>query len=285
MLDKYSVLMSIYYKENPDFFIESIESILRQTLKPDQIVIVKDGKLTNDLNNVIRKYTIEYPTLFTIVELKNNVGLGLALNKGLTECRNELVARMDTDDISISNRCELQVNEFLKNKQLSIVGSNIYEFYDNPSNIISLRIVPEKHEDILKFSRRRSPFNHPTVMYKRSSVLGCGGYHDVKRKEDLDLFGRMLNQGCITMNISKPLLYYRSNENSFKRRKNWENCKSYIMVIYDFWKKGYSNTYDLIFVIISQMVIFLSPLWFLKILSNLFLRKKPKYLKNEEDHD
>lgn len=273
---KYSVLMSLYYKENPEFLKLSIESMLNQSIKPDQIVVVKDGKLTEELDKVVEYYISMEPSLFTVVTLDKNLGLGLALNEGLKKCSNELVARMDTDDISVKDRCELQVEEFLKDKKLSIVGSMINEFYDNPNNIVSSRIVPTKHEDILKFSRRRSPFNHPTVMYKKSEVLACGGYHDVKRKEDIDLFGRMLNQGYIAMNIDKPLLLFRSNQDNYKRRKSWSNCKSYISVIYDFWKKGYSGTSDLLIVIIGQIVMFLSPVWLLKILSNKFLRGRTK---------
>jgi glycosyltransferase involved in cell wall biosynthesis len=271
---KYSVLMSLYYKENPEFLRLSIESMLAQTLKPDEIVIVKDGILTEELDRIIEYYVLKNPNLFTIVPLKQNLGLGLALNEGLKKCRNEIVARMDTDDISLDIRCELQMEEFANNSQLSIVGSLINEFYDEPNNIVSSRVVPTEHEDILKFSRRRSPFNHPTVMYKKSAVLGCeGGYHDVRRKEDIDLFGRMLNQGHIARNIDKPLLLFRSNEDNFKRRKSWENCKSYIAVIYDFWKKGYSSIFDLLIVSVGQLIMYFSPLWLLKIISNSFLRK------------
>lgn len=274
MDNKYSVLMSVYHKENPDFLKLSIESMLSQTIQPDQIVIVKDGPLNIDLNNIIDTYFTKNPNLFTIVNLEKNLGLGPALNEGLKKCRNELVARMDTDDISLENRCEVQLEEFKKNNNLSIVGAMINEFYDDPTNIVSSRAVPTNHEDILKFSRRRSPFNHPTVMYRKSSVLGCGGYHDVKRKEDIELFGRMLNEGCISMNIDNALLLFRSNEDNLKRRKSWDNCKSYIAVIYDFWKKDYSGTNDLIFVIIAQLVMFLSPVWLLKIISDSLLRKK-----------
>lgn len=270
---KYSVLMSIYHKEKPDFFIQSIESMLRQTIKPDEIVIVKDGPLTPDLDKIIDDYTHKMPELFTIVPLDKNMGLGLALNEGLKICRNELVARMDTDDISLENRCELQLKAFERNPRLCIVGTWTNEFYDEPSNIVSSRIVPEKHEDIMKFSRRRSPFNHPTVMYRKSSVLNCGGYKDILRKEDIDLFVRMLHNNCLSMNIPKPLLLFRSNEDNFKRRKTWVNCKSYISVIYRFWRKGYSSFFDLLFVIISQLTMFLSPVWLLKIISNKLLRK------------
>lgn len=271
---KYSVLMSVYYKEKAEYLTECIESMLRQTIKPDEIVIVKDGPLTQELDRVIDKYVNIAPELFTVVPLKKNIGLGLALNEGLKKCRNDLVARMDSDDIALDNRCELQLKEFIKNPRLCIVGTWTCEFYDDPHNIVTYRVVPEKHEDILKFSRRRSPFNHPTVMYRKSAVLKCGGYRNILRKEDIDLFVRMLHNGCLSMNIQEPLLLFRSNEDNFKRRKNWINCKSYIMVIYRFWRSGYSSLFDLIFVIISQILMFISPIWLLKIISNRFLRKK-----------
>lgn len=265
--------MSVYYKEDPEYLIMSIDSMLNQSLQPDEIVIVKDGKLNNELDRVINDYLSSHPNQFTIVSLVENVGLGLALNEGLKVCRNELVARMDSDDISLINRCELQIIEFMKNKELSIVGTMTDEFYDEPTNVVTSRIVPTKHEDILKFSRRRSPFNHPTVMYKKSDVISCGGYRDIIRKEDIDLFVRMLNQGYIGMNINKSLLLFRSNEDNFRRRKSWDNCKNYINVIHSFWKMGYSGTSDLVFVTIAQLVMFFSPVWLLKFLSNSFLRK------------
>jgi glycosyltransferase involved in cell wall biosynthesis len=271
---KYSVLMSVYYKEDPRYLKTSINSMLDQTLKPDQIIIVKDGKLTIELDEVINEFLLAHPILFTIVTLEKNIGLGLALNKGLNVCRNELVARMDSDDISLNNRCELQVDEFMKNNDLTIVGTMTNEFYDEPNNIVSSRIVPTEHSEILKFSRRRSPFNHPTVMYKKHAVLKCGGYHDIRRKEDIDLFVRMLNSGCVSMNINKALLLFRSNVDNFERRKSWENCTSYIAVVYGFWKKGYSGIIDLTVVTLGQIVMFLSPVWLLKLLSNWLLRKK-----------
>lgn len=276
METKYSVLMSVYNKENPDYLKASIESMLAQTLKPDQIVIVKDGKLTDELNRVIDKYVSDNPDLFTIVELENNVGLGKALDIGLQKCRNELVARMDSDDISLPNRCEIQVKTFMENPELSIVGTMVDEFYDDPNNIVSSRVVPTKHEDIVKFVRRRSPFNHPSVMFKKSEVIRCGGYGDVPRKEDFDLFSRMINAGCRGYNINKSLLLYRTNKDNFKRRKSWINCKSYITTQYKIWKRGHCSIIDLFVVSVAQLIIFLSPMWLFKWISNTFLRKKVK---------
>ncbi|AOR24752.1 glycosyltransferase [Clostridium taeniosporum] len=272
--NKYSVLMSVYKNENPKYFKLSIESMINQTLKPNEIVIVKDGALTKELNEIINNFEIKYPNLFTIVNLKNNVGLGKALNEGLKKCKNELVARMDTDDISIDKRCELQIKEFENNNKLSIVGTIIDEFYDKPTDIISSRVVPINHEDILKFSRRRNPFNHPTVMYKKSEVLSCGGYGDYRRNQDFDLFVRMLNSGYVAKNINKSLLLFRANKDNLKRRKSWTKCRSNISMMHDFWKKGYSGLIDLFIVATSQIVVFISPIWLFQWISDTYLRKK-----------
>ncbi len=272
--NKYSVLMSVYKNENPKYFKLSIESMINQTLKPNEIVIVKDGELTIELNEVINNFEINYPNLFTIVNLKNNVGLGKALNEGLKKCKNELVARMDTDDISVDKRCELQIKEFKNNNNLSIVGTIIDEFYDKHTDIISSRVVPINHEDILKFSRRRNPFNHPTVMYKKSKVLSCGGYGDYRRNQDFDLFVRMLNSGYVAKNINKSLLLFRANKDNLKRRKSWTKCRSNISMMYDFWKKGYSGLSDLFIVAASQIVVFISPMWLFQLISDKYLRKK-----------
>ena len=273
MGEEYSVLMSIYYKENPEFFKVSIESMLNQTLKPEQIVIVKDGKLTEKLDAIINEYTSAHPSLFTIVSLDKNVGLGLALNEGLKVCRNELVARMDTDDISLPERCELQVQEFIKKDKLCIVGTMIDEFIDDPNIIVSSRIVPTNHEEILKFSKRRNPFSHPSVMYKKSAVLEVGGYKDYRRNQDMDLFVTMINNGCTSMNIDKSLLLFRDNEDHAKRRKSWSKCSSNITIPYKFWRQGYSDFNDFLFVMLSQVVIFVAPVWFVKWLSKKYLRK------------
>lgn len=269
----YSVLMSVYVNERPDFLKMSIESMLTQSLKPEEIVLVKDGPLTEELNDILDSYKGSYPNLFTIVTLNQNVGLGKALNEGLKACRNELVARMDTDDISVKDRCEVQVGEFMANKNLSIIGSHIDEFFETPDSIVSSRKVPLTHKEILKFSRRRNPFNHPTVMYKRSEVLNIGGYGDFRRNQDLELFVRMLNNGHTGKNIDKSLLLFRANEDNLKRRKSWVKCKSYIDMVYGFWKKGYSSFLDFLIVAISQVIVLIAPLRFLEWLSSRYLRK------------
>jgi len=273
---KYSVLMSVYHKEKAEYLISSIDSMLTQTAPAEQFVIVKDGPLTPELDEVIQGYVENNPELFTIVALEENVGLGRALDIGMGQCRNEVIARMDSDDISLPTRCEQQLECFVKNPSLSIVGTYINEFIGEPSNVSTMRTVPEAHKDIVKFARRRSPFNHPTVMYKKSEVLRCGGYGGAKRKEDLYLFLSMVNNGCCTKNINEPLLLYRANSDNLKRRKTWVNCKESIQAFYQNYKSGYSDLLDLIVVVVAQVSFFLMPDFLAKVFSDIFLRKKAR---------
>ncbi|MDB7088141.1 glycosyltransferase, partial [Enterococcus mundtii] len=215
----YSVLMSVYSKEDPYYLKKSIESILNQSVSTDDFVIVKDGKLTPELDTVLEEYSRKYNNI-KIVALQKNMGLGLALNEGLMNCKNELVARMDSDDISLKDRCEKQLKKFNSNEKLDILGMQIAEFYSNPDDIISIRQVPSRYDDIVKFSKRRSPFNHPTVMYRKSRIVQLGGYKDVRRKEDLELFLNALSRGYYAENLEEIGLYFRSNRDNSLRRKD-----------------------------------------------------------------
>lgn len=270
---KYSVLMSVYYKEKTEYLKLSIESMLNQTVKPDEIIIVKDGKLTEELDNVIEKYEKEYKGLFNVISLEKNVGLGLALNEGIKASKNELIARMDTDDIAKPNRCEKQLEAFRRNNKLSICGTNIDEFSKDVENIIGHREVPQNNKDIYKFSKRRSAFNHPTVMYKKSIVLKFGGYNNLRRNQDVDLFGRMIFGGCEAYNIQESLLWFRADNDLAKRRKSLENSRSYIKTIKNFWKMGFSSFTDYLTVLIGQTIMLICPVKVQKILYKKFLRK------------
>ena len=271
---KYSVLMSVYNKEKPEYLRQSIESMLNQTLKPEQFVIVEDGILNQALQSVIDEYQKKYEQLFTILPLKENVGLGKALDKGLRICRNELVARMDSDDISLPERCEKEMQLFEQDSNLVIVGCNIDEFWDNPEEIKCSRVVPSEPDEIRKKIGRIQPFNHPTVMYKKSEVIRCGGYGKMRRKQDRDLFSRMINMGCKARNINESLLLFRSNADNYKRRKSWSYCKSTIDVTYTIWKRGHCSFGDLAYVTIGQMVLFIAPMPVMKLISDKVLRKK-----------
>ncbi len=272
-MEKFSVLMSLYAKENPEYLREAIESILGQTVKPDEIVLVKDGPLTEELDAVVAEYAEKYDDLFHIVVNEVNLGLGRALNRGLNACKNELVARMDTDDIARADRFEKQLKKFEENPALDLLGTAVDEFYSTPEEVVSRRVVPTEHREIYAFSKRRSSFNHPTVMYKKSKVLSVGGYGDLRRNQDVDLFGRMLFSGCIAGNLEESLLFFRSNDSLAKRRKSWENTITYIQTIGKFRKMGFSSWMDYIIVAMAQIVMFLMPVKVQHWLYKTFLRK------------
>ncbi|MDU4789074.1 MAG: glycosyltransferase [Clostridium sp.] len=272
-MQKYSVLMSLYIKEKPEYLNLAIKSMVEQTLKPDEIVIVKDGKVTAELQKVLDKYDNENPGLFNIVGYEKNRGLGLALNYGLEYCKNELVARMDTDDISMLNRCMKQVKAFEEHPEYAIVGSAVDEFFGTPENITARRVVPCTPDEIYEFAKRRSAFNHPSVMYRKSKVLEFNGYSDLRRNQDVDLFGRMLFGGCKAENFEESLLWFRSDENLAKRRKSWENTKSYIDTIKRFWKMGYSRFTDYALIAVAQTGMFIMPVKLQHLVYKTFLRK------------
>lgn len=271
-MHKYSVLMSLYYQEDPKWFSESMDSMLNQSIEPDQLVLVIDGPIGEELEEKVTFYEKSYKDIMNVLRLEKNIGLGKALDKGLKICKNELVARMDTDDISLPNRCEKQLYRFNQNKDLALIGTNIDEFFNEPGNIVSSRIVPNKHEEIASFIKRRSPFNHPTVMFKKSVVESVGGYGKLRRKQDLDLFSRIVNSGFQTENINESLLLFRSNENNFKRRKSWSYVKSYIYAQYTIFRRGHCSIVDFLYVVIGQVTLYILPMPVLKKVSNTFLR-------------
>lgn len=258
-MEKYSVLMSLYKNEHPEYLRLALDSMINQTVKPDEIVLVEDGPLTDELYKVVQEYRENNPELLHIVVNKKNLGLGLALNVGLKACRNELVARMDTDDISKPDRCEKQLQRFAKKPILSIVGSHIDEFVGDKTNVISQRRVPTTSKDIYEYAKKRSAFNHPAVMYRKSAVLSEGGYADLKRNQDVDLFGRMLFKGHKAENIDEALLWFRSSDELAARRKSWENTQSYISTIKKFWKMGYSGFIDYAIVAVAQTAMYIMP--------------------------
>lgn len=222
----YSVLMSLYIKEKPEYLRLAIDSMLNQTVKPDEIVIVEDGPLTDSLYAILDEYKAKYPEIVRTVKNEKNLGLGLALNVGLKECKNELVARMDTDDISKPDRCEKQLKVFTEKSNLDIVGGNITEFIDSVDNKVGARTVPQTDSEIKEYIKRRCPFNHMTVMFKRESVLKVGNYIDWFWNEDYSLWIRMYLANMTFANIPESLVNVRVGKDMYNRRGSWKYFKS-----------------------------------------------------------
>ncbi|MGL4990795.1 MAG: glycosyltransferase [Sarcina sp.] len=221
---KFSVLMSVYYKESPEFLEAAIESVLNQTVMPSEIVCVKDGKLTPELEEVLDNFDNSYKNMFKFIGFDENQGLGTALKNGVEACSYEIIARMDTDDIAVNNRFEKEL-KMMKEQNLDIVGSNILEFDGDIKNIISERIVPKTLESIKKYAKKRNPFNHMTVMYKKTAVLKAGNYKDFLWFEDYNLWVRMILSGSKMYNIQENLVYARAGINMFERRGGVEYIK------------------------------------------------------------
>lgn len=216
----FSVLLSIYHKEQPIHLQQSLDSLFAQTLPPSEVILVKDGLLTLELDQIIMEYVQKYPVI-KVIPLTQNGGLGKALNEGLKHCSYDLVARMDTDDIAKPMRFEKQVEVFQKHPDIDICSAWIDEFEGDVSHVMSCRKLPEYHEDIARYAKSRCPLNHPVVMFRKEAVLNAGGYLHYPLLEDYYLWIRMLMNGCRFYNIQESLLYFRTSPDMFKRRGGW----------------------------------------------------------------
>lgn len=227
----YSVLMSVYYKEKPEYLRESMLSIYNQTVPTNDFVLVCDGPLNEELDMVITEMRELFGEVLRVVRLEKNLGLGNALNIGLEHCQNELIARMDSDDISREDRCEKELQVFINEPSIDIVSGIVEEFEDTVEAVSAQRRLPENNEDILSFARKRTPFNHPCVMYRKDAVMRAGSYQDFYLLEDYYLWIRMLMNQCKGYNLQEPILWMRSGNGMFKRRGGWKYAKSQIKLI------------------------------------------------------
>lgn len=222
---EFSVLMSVYKNEKAEYLKQAIDSILLQTLMPNEIVIVKDGILTDELEQVINTYLSNYDNLIKIVSFCENRGLGLALRDGVLACSNEYIARMDTDDIAAQDRFEQQFNYLNLHQEVAILGSWIKEFSDDLKNPDTVTNLPCTHEEILNFAKKRNPFRHMTVILKKSAVIDSGNYRDFLWFEDYDLWVRMLSKGYVGANLPLYLVNVRAEDDMFARRGGYKYLK------------------------------------------------------------
>lgn len=271
-MQKYSVLMTVYKKDDPNYFDLSLKSMIDQTYPADEIVLVKDGPITDELQCVIDNF-LKAGVPIHQVQLKENCGLGLALNEGLKVCKNELIARMDSDDISLPERCEKQLALFEADPALDIVGCPVKEFVGTPDNVVGKRDVPLDNEAIHRYNRRRDPFNHPTVMYRKSKVMKYGPYGNYRKNQDTDLWINLLSNGCKAANCPEYLLMFRFDEGTYKKRKSWVNTKLLIEIRKNAWKSGYCSFVDYMFVACAQLGIYILPEIFQKFVYTKLLRK------------
>lgn len=221
---KFSVSMCVYGGDNAQWFKTSVESVLNQTLVPNEIVLVVDGPVPDDLNAVIRKF--EESELFKVIRLETNQGHGIARKTGLDNCTNELVAIMDADDICTRNRFEKQIEAFHDYPDSDIVGGMITEFIDTPDNVVGKRIVPLEDSEIKEYMQRRCPMNLVTVMFKKSSIEKVGGFIDWYCEEDYYLWLRMTLANMKFRNVVDVLVNVRVGKEMYQRRGGVKYFKS-----------------------------------------------------------
>lgn len=237
--EEYSVLMSVYGKENPAWLKLAIESMQAQSLPTNDFVLVCDGLLTPELDSVIAEKQHQMGDTLKVVRLEKNMGLGNALNEGIRHCSNELIARMDSDDIAYPDRCEKQIAIFNKYPSVSICSGTIVEFTETPEIADCERTVPERNDEIVEFAKKRNPFNHPCVMYKKTAVEAVGSYQHFYRLEDYFLWVRLLMAGYEGYNIQEPLLHMRAGASMYDRRSGWRYAKTQVELFRFMRKHGF----------------------------------------------
>ena len=231
----FSVAMCVYGKDNPEWFDEALHSVINQTIQPNEIVLVVDGPIPDSIQNIIDKYSkicadgiglVTKLIAFQVVYLKENQGLGKALRKAVAACRYEIIARMDSDDIAVRNRFELQLEYLMNHPDTDILGGQIEEFIGEVTNIVGKRIVPLTDRNCKAYLKKRCPFNHVAVMYKKSAVLKAGNYKDWFCNEDYYLWVRMALDNCIFANLPEILVRVRVGEEMYARRGGEKYFKS-----------------------------------------------------------
>lgn len=270
---EYSVLMSVYHKEKPEDLKQAIESIQAQALPTNNFVLVCDGPLNDALDRVIVAKQQEMGAVLNVVRLAKNGGLGNALNEGIKHCKNELVARMDSDDIAYPDRCERQIAVFNTHPEVSICSGIVEEFTTDPNIVDTRRVPPEINAEIVEFAKKRNPFNHPCVMYKKTAVEAAGSYQDFYLLEDYYLWLRMLMAGYQGYNIQEPLLHMRAGSEMYLRRAGWKYAKTQEKLFKFMKDSGFIRNGQYIKSCVIRSGSALAPNWLRKFMFEKVLRK------------
>jgi glycosyltransferase involved in cell wall biosynthesis len=271
---KISMLIPVYYKEIPEYFDSSLKSVMEQTMRPAEIVLVEDGPLTTSLYLIIKKYLRNKKIPLKRVRLKHSLGLGLALKTGLDNCRFDWVARMDSDDICCPRRLEQQTKFICENPDTSVVSGYIAEFNKDPKQVERIRKVPLDAKEIRLFSKTRNPMNHVAVLFKKKDVLKAGSYRHFPYFEDYDLWTRMLAFGMELRNIPEILVLARFDQSSLKRRRGVNYARYERNLFKNMRTLGLIDNFTFWIVTFSRSLIRLGPDFILKWTYQYFVRSK-----------
>lgn len=270
----FTVLLSVYAQESPNNLDQALSSIYKeQELKPSEIVLVQDGPLTPELEEVIARYKAALPSVLKVFPLPENRGLGRSLNFGLKQCSYELVARMDTDDIALPHRFKTQIDFMEENPSVDIVGGAIEEFEQVPGDMKSIRFSREDHESLVRYAKSRNPLNHPTTLYKKSKLMEVGSYKHMPGHEDYYLWVRMIQAGAILANVKDTLLYFRVGNGMVNRRSGFKYIQHEHRFLKALKKLGFINIAEFYTLLFLKAPIRLMPNSALTILYKILRRK------------
>ena len=257
----FSVLISVYKNDNFHHFKESINSVLNQSIKPDQIVIVRDGEVSNQIDSYLNQLE-KNCKLFSIIRFNKNKGLAKALNIGVNKCKNDIIFRQDSDDISLYNRFHDQLIILINNKDIALLSSWTEAYDMTMTKSLFVRKVPEKHNDIKIYSLNRTPFNHPSAVFRKSYFIETEGYPSHKNySEDWWLSLRFIKKGFILHNIPKVLVKVRAPDDWFLRRRGYSYAIIEIKDQYLMYKEDLINFKNLIKNLLIRLPIRLLPLY------------------------
>ena len=236
--EPFSLLLPTYHADEPRFLERAfVSAVHEQVRRPNEVVLVRDGQVPNALKDTLDRLTAESPVPVVRVDLDTNRGLGFALDAGLAACNYEIVARMDSDDVSLPERFARQVP--LLEQGYDLVGTALLEFGMHEDDIVGLRTPPTDESEIAKWARFHDPFNHPTVVYRRQMVVAAGGYRDLPLLEDYWLFARMIEHGARVANLAEPLVKYRIGAGAYARRGGWTLLRSELTLQRQFRASGF----------------------------------------------
>ena len=269
----FTVLMAVYKKEQPLFFKEALRSVFEQSLIPNEVVLVKDGPLTEELEQIIVDFSSKNEQL-KVITLEKNQGLGEALRIGLNACSFDLVARMDSDDICKPYRFEKQIAFLKEHKEITIVGSWIEEFSDCKEEIEAIRELPQEDKQLKIFMKWRNPFNHMTVMFRKKDILAVGGYQPFYLLEDYYLWNRLANANYYFANIGESLLWARGGYTMLERRGGWKYVVSESKLLKFMYRSGRINIVEFGANLMMKSIIRLIGKHLRHTIYTFFLRKK-----------
>tara|TARA_R110002049_G_scaffold113107_1_gene263155 strand:+ start:7121 stop:7939 length:819 start_codon:yes stop_codon:yes gene_type:complete len=259
MNKKISVVMSVYSNDKAIHFKHSVESLLNQTYKPSEIIIIVDGKVPTKIEELLNYY--KENNIINIIWLEENKGLANALNVGISRSKHELIARMDSDDICFEDRLEKQLKHLTENN-LDFIGGQMIEFGNDKKDIISYRKVPVNHVDIVKYMKFRAPFSHPTVLFKKEVFIKLNGYDVNIFPEDYDFFVRVYLNGFKMGNLNENVLWFRLGANlseALKRRWGKSYAKNEYKLYKKYFKLGFYNRLEFFKAILFKIPLRLLP--------------------------